>query len=43
MVVYISYSNDFIIVLPTTTGSIDDVEAIIKRFKLFKNQAILEL
>lgn len=43
MAVYIRYSNDFIIVLPTTTGSIDDVEAIIKRFELFKNQGILEL
>ena len=41
--IYRRYSDDFIVILPTTTGAVDDIETIIKRFESFKDEDILEL
>lgn len=41
--VYRRYSDDFIIILPMDMSSVDDIEAIIKRFESFKTRKILEL
>ncbi len=41
--IYRRYSDDFIIILPMDTGSIDDIEVIIKRFELFEKRNILKL
>lgn len=41
--IYRRYSDDFIIILPTATSSINDVEKIILKFQDFKNKDILEL
>lgn len=41
--IYRRYSDDFIIILPMGTSSIDDIEAIIKRLESFKDRGILEL
>lgn len=41
--IYRRYSDDFIIILPMATSSLDDIEVIIKRFESFKGRGILEL
>ncbi|WP_261374651.1 reverse transcriptase domain-containing protein [Lactobacillus gasseri] len=41
--IYRRYSDDFIIILPMDTSSIDDIEAIIKRFESFKDRDMLEM
>lgn len=41
--IYRRYSDDFIIILPMATSSLDDIEVIIKRFESIKDRGILEL
>lgn len=41
--IYRRYSDDFIIILPMDTSSINDIEKIIIKFEEFKDKGILEL
>ncbi|KRM85509.1 hypothetical protein FC41_GL000819 [Lactobacillus hominis DSM 23910 = CRBIP 24.179] len=41
--IYRRYSDDFIIILPMDTSSIDDIEKIILKFGAFKDKGILKL